>query len=538
MKKRILWLLMSCLVVLSLALASCAPATPTVTPPPTTPPATTPPPTTTTPPTAVTPSKDVPQYGGTLTFRTDADPMTFDDYFRGGGSSGFINYLCIGSNINESLARRDMDVDVKVWDNRVKFTPAEYMKGWLAESWEQPDLTTLIVHIRKGVRWQDKPPMNGREFTAYDAEYHFDRMRGQGYNFTKPTPYIGLGTTFTNLASLTATDKYTLVYKAKAPTLELFFEALDPVHNMANIVPREVVEQYGDMSDWRRVVGTGPYILNDYVSSSSVTLVKNPNYWRFDDRYPQNRLPYADKLRFLVIGDMATTLAALRTGKIDLVEGISWEQAASLTKTNPELLQVSAPGRGAGLGMRVDLAPFTDIRVRQAIQKAIDLKTIAATKAGGTVSGNPTGTLGPSIKGYAMPYEEWAPEVKEAYAYDPAKAKQLLAEAGFPNGFKTTCVIAAVDDSELYQILKSYLAQIGVTMEIQVMDQNSYTAFVRGLKTTAMMSYQYSVPITPLNQMRKFTAKYAYNYCNINDTAYEDLYNKAAATLDIKSVCN
>ncbi len=99
---------------------------------------------------------------------------------------------------------------------------------------------------------------------------------------------------------------------------------------------REAVEKWGDVNDWRHQIGTGPFMLKDYVSGSSITTIRNPNYYRFDYKYPENRLPYLDRVKLLTIPDLATTLAALRTGKIDLVEDLSWEQAASLKKADPQ----------------------------------------------------------------------------------------------------------------------------------------------------------------------------------------------------------
>ena len=83
------------------------------------------------------------------------------------------------------------------------------------------------------------------------------------------------------------------------------------------IMPPEVIEQYGDVQDWRNLVGTGPFMLTDVVEGSSMTYVKNPDYWGYDEKYPQNRLPYVDELRVLVMPEEATVMSALRSGQLD-----------------------------------------------------------------------------------------------------------------------------------------------------------------------------------------------------------------------------
>ena len=82
----------------------------------------------------------------------------------------------------------------------------------------------------------------------------------------------------------------------------------------------DAVQKWGDVSDWHHAIGTGPFILKDFVPGNSATLIKNPNYWGYDERYPQNKLPYVDTVKFLIIPDDATALAAMRAGKIDVID--------------------------------------------------------------------------------------------------------------------------------------------------------------------------------------------------------------------------
>ena len=144
--------------------------------------------------------------------------------------------------------------------------------------------------------------------------------------------------------SVEATDKYTVVMKLKEPRLRALNLILDGWN--AVIQPPEVIEQYGDMQDWRNIVGTGPYTITDFTKGSSITWTKNPNYWGYDEKYPENRLPYIDTYRALLMPDMSTRLAALRTGKVDMMDFKNASDprrgrlpAASVHQTRPLLLR-------------------------------------------------------------------------------------------------------------------------------------------------------------------------------------------------------
>jgi peptide/nickel transport system substrate-binding protein len=108
--------------------------------------------------------------------------------------------------------------------------------------------------------------------------------------------------------------------------------------------PPETVAKYGDMKDWQNAVGTGPFMLTDYVSGSSITFARNPDYWMKDPLHPQNQLPYVDGVKLLIIPDTSTALSALRTGKLDVMEAVVWDDTVSLKKTSPDLQYT---GRGA-----------------------------------------------------------------------------------------------------------------------------------------------------------------------------------------------
>ena len=180
--------------------------------------------------------------------------------------------------------------------------PVSVIGGSLAESWELPDSNTYVFHIREGVRWHDKAPMNGRELTAEDVVFNWHRMVGMGeFTAAGGSPIQTLKDI--PFESITATDRYTVVFKTTGPQSGLMHTLL--VHHSFYVYPPEVIEEHGDVQDWRNSVGTGPYMLTDIVEGSSYTWTKNPDYWGFDEKYPQNRLPYIDELTALLIKDPA-----------------------------------------------------------------------------------------------------------------------------------------------------------------------------------------------------------------------------------------
>ena len=179
--------------------------------------------------------------------------------------------------------------------------------------------------------------------------------------------------------------------------------------------------------------------MQDFVSGSSATLIKNPNYWGYDERYPQNKLPYVDKFKIFVIPDDDAALAAMRNGKIDIMDEVSLRQAQAMQKTNPEILQIPIPtGTTSTIDPRNDKAPFNDIRVRKAMQMAIDLPTIARTYYSGTVDPYPSSLTSMYLKGWGFPYEEWPQDLKDEYAYNPAAARSFWLMPAIPMGLRPT----------------------------------------------------------------------------------------------------
>jgi len=163
------------------------------------------------------------------------------------------------------------------------------------------------------------------------------------------------------------------------------------------------------MNDWHHAIGCGPFQISDYVQDSSLTATKIPFYWGYDERHPKNQLPYVNSVKILVIPNSATSLAAIRTGKIDAMDNLALTDISALKQTNPEIKQITIPGGPATIDPRIDIAPFSDIRVRQAMQMAINLPLIAQTFYNGTASPYPATMTSSAITGWSYPYSGCGP---------------------------------------------------------------------------------------------------------------------------------
>ena len=418
-----------------------------------------------------------PEYGGTLTYPYQNTNVGTDPFLTGHlpASAG------IGS-VNERIAWGDWGISRDKFDFRTTYLPDFAITGQLAESWETPDPLTYIFHIRQGVHFALDPNseasrlVGGRELTGADVVYSFQRNLGMG-EFTEPSvrKYDAANLPW---ESINASDRFTVVMKMTEPSLDALRAILQDVSMF--ILPREVIDKYGDYEDWRNVVGTGPIILKESVEGVSKTHVRNPDYWRHDEKYPENRLPYIDQLRSLFMAEEATRVSALRTGKVDIIHGAGQGVAIkvldvirSLQRTDPDI-QVSNYFQRTDLAMIMNVRkpPFDDIRVRRAMTMALDFETINDTYYGGFASVEPMGLI--SIPGYVTRFEEFPAEIKQYYTHDPEGAEKLLDESGYPRGADGVRLKVTLDWRDAYdfgyvEIVTGYWADIGVDVETTVM---------------------------------------------------------------------
>ncbi len=471
-----------------------------------------------------------PQYGGEISIRASRNIENFDPYFAESLTSIYGGWM-------ERLISDDWILDPTLWDYKMAWHPSKYMKGQLAESWEFPEPGTHVVHLRKGIRWQNIPPANGREFNADDVVFHYNRLCGLGDGFTKPSPFR-LEDAFQDLISVKATDRYTIVFKWKVANPEFIMETLHGVMQRQCLENPEAIKKWGDVSDWHHAIGTGPFILKDFVSGTQATLIKNADYWGYDERYPQNKLPYVNSIKYLIIPGDNTAFDAMRAGKIDIIPSLSFKQAQAMQKTNPEILQIGNPTMQAiTIQSRIDKIPFNDIRVRKAMQMAIDLPAIAKDYYHGFVEPYPSSVLSSyfskSMKGWGFPYEEWPQDLKDEYDYNPAAARKLLKDAGYPHGLKTNIVIDTSADMELFQIVKGYFTDIGIEMEERPMESTACTALMEARKHDQLVYRPYG-PLghtyAPFQAITRLHTRNASNWTMVSDPFIDALYPEAVAT--------
>ena len=295
------------------------------------------------------------------------------------------------------------------------------------------------------------------------------------------------------------------------------------------IAPKELSAV--DAKNWKNGTGTGPFQLQDYVQGNSHTYVKNAKYWDTERIGNANyKLPFADKVVLRIIRDEATQHTALRTAKLDILEAIRWSAVENLQKTAPQLKwsrRLSTLGQF--LAMRIDQKPFDDIRVRRALNYAVNKQEIVTSYYGDNAElfAYP---MHIDYHGYYEPLERMPNTVSELFAYDPAKAKKLLAEAGYPNGFSFKAQVCACspDHMDLAPLVAGYLAKVGVKMELVPME---YAAFLGAMMKRShgpgyFMNNGHTNPTTTIR--KSFMTGQAWNPSGWSDPDYdkriEDVY--------------
>jgi peptide/nickel transport system substrate-binding protein len=556
MKKGVFWILLTSLVVISVVLSSCSSATTTSTTTSTTGTTTTktsimttsttaittstPASTTTTAATATTTtstgnwwdSLGTPRYGGTITIQSSADITNFDPYNASALPTVMGGWL-------ELFYDTDWTLSPAVFDYKLTILNPAYYTPHLATGWEFSDPSTFVVHLRHDVYWQNIAPMNGRQFVAADIVYHYDRQYGIGDGFTTRDPNLSLPAAGApNLISCTNPDNFTVFFGYSMPNPAQILQSIEGLGCTNDIEAPEIVQQNGNTNNWHQAIGTGPFILTDFVSGGSATMVRNPTYWGTDERHTQNKLPYVDKLQVLVIPQAATALAAVRAGKISIMGGLSWTQAQAMQSTNPEITQINSPPNTAlTLDPRDDLAPYNNLNVRIALQEAINLPLIASTYYGGTVSPLPSSLTSIYQNGGGFPFSSWPAALQAQYTYNPTGAKQLLASAGFPNGFNTDVIADNSADLTLLQIIQSELAAVNINMSINLMDTATWTSTVMtGHKADALAFRAGSGALgqtqPPTSQLNRFRTGVSYNYMMVTDPKIDNWYTQAMAATD------
>jgi peptide/nickel transport system substrate-binding protein len=335
----------------------------------------------------------------------------------------------IVDNIFDTLVMRDKDM---------KLVPG------LAESWTAIDDTTWEFKLRHGVKFH-----NGEDFDAGSVKFTIDRVLDPAAK--SPTlSYIR------TVSSAEVIDPYTVRIKTTGP------DPLLPTRMSrypAYMVPPKYVAEVGNDVFATKPVGTGPYKFVEFIPDQHVILEANKDYWR--------GTPSIEKVTWRAIPDGTARITALLTGEVDLIENVPVD-IAPMIKDSPDsdLVQVKNGGLTIYLGLVMNEKPLDNVKVRQALNLAIDRQSIVTNILQGMAS--PRGTqVGPADFGYKdIPVP----------AFDPAKAKALLAEAGFPDGFsiKMQSTHRYMKDSEVAQAIAQQFGDVGVKIDQEVLDWSVY----------------------------------------------------------------
>jgi len=366
-------------------------------------------------------------------------------------------FACLGETsvtyVNaQDLLTLDPRVDTQgtsdgIWNNvfdplwRVGFNPVGAVPA-LAETWEYRDDVTLVVHLRRNVTWQD-----GKPFTADDVVATFQRL-----NDPKLSRYTWLKKV--NLAhdnSVEKVDDYTVILHFTAPF------APGPM-GMATLF---ITPAHVDPTQFATtVIGTGAYKLVEWRPKEYVKLVANEGWWGWGTLASRAGRP--DVAYYKPVPEDFTRYAMLASGEADIVGGLLPERVPDIQRSATMRVETVPSLRTFYVQMNVWTAPFNDVRVRRALSYAIDWPTIVAQLLNGM------GTVHSTVCGTAE-YGYCSTCTVTNYQYNPTLAKQLLGEAGYPNGFKVKFWSPNgkyVKDLEISTAIAGYLQDVGLTVEM------------------------------------------------------------------------
>ncbi len=334
--------------------------------------------------------------------------------------------LSLFNNVFDPLVRMN-------WDDIENPSPA------LAVSWEVLSPTTIRFHLREGVVWHD-----GKEFTAEDVKFTFDRL----LNKEKPTKQSAVVTSI--IAGVTVEDSHTIVLETLRPYAPIF-SRLTTVF----IIPRETFLEVGETAFGQKPIGTGPYAVDQWEIGQFIRLSANESWWGWVDREKR-----PDVIIRKSVPEEFTRYAMLKSGEADIVDQVSPERITEINASSTMRIESSASLRTFFVGMNTWRPPFDNVLVRKAMNYAIDPQLIVDTVLNGQATVHP-GACGVGSFGYC-------PDC-DPYGYDPEKAKALLAEAGYPDGFKVKFWSPRgkyIKDLETAEAIVGQLEAVGIEVEL------------------------------------------------------------------------
>lgn len=380
-------------------------------------------------------------------------PVEADRYIVFGKSKDAVTLDPADTTDGESSA-----VVVNIFEPLLRFQREKTLvEPCLATSWQvSADKLTWTFKLRPGVRFHDGTPLD-----AYAVKFNYDRQRDpqNPYRFKGKMEYWHLF--FGAVQSIEAPDPMTVVFRLKQP--DATFLTNLALFNMGIASPT-AIKKYRENS-FKHPVGTGPFMFKKWIRNEKIMLRRNPNYW--------GPAPKIDLLIFKPVPDNAVRLLELENRSIDVLDGINPDDVPRIRK-NPALKLLTQPGLNVGyLAMNNSKKPFDNVKVRQAINHAINkaalVKAFFAEGTLGTVAINP---IPPTVWSYNH-------QVRD-YEYNPEKARQLLKEAGYPQGF--SCKLWTMPIARPYmpqpqriaEAIQADLKQVGIETQIVSFEWGTY----------------------------------------------------------------
>ena len=337
------------------------------------------------------------------------------------------------------------------------------VEGDLAESWTQPNDTTYEFKLRKGVRWHNKPPVSGRELTAEDVKYTYERAMSLKGNPNRAQ--------VDEIERVEALDRYTVRFTTKEP----FAWFLDSAA-LAPILPREAADKDGMFKKPESVIGTGPWMLERYEPNVRLTWVRHPDYFL-------GGLPNADGVEASIESDAASRLARWLGGQFDFGGGpqtvVRRQDLETVRKRKPNLQTAEFVWMIASFAaMKLDQEPFRDVRVRRAVALSTNLKEVLAVSPLALGQGVPVTAVPAALTEWAIPIDQLTPQGRRLYEYDPAAAARLLAEAGHPRGVKVPFETASFgsDWMDAVQVYVRGWKAGGIDTELKVKETGAFVS--------------------------------------------------------------
>lgn len=390
-----------------------------------------------------------------------------------------------------------------IYNRLTKIEPDMSVAPELAESWEiSEDGLTYTFHLHQGVMFH-----SGRELVASDVKFSYERL-------VDPETASPSAADLASMASIEAPDDYTVVITLNAPDASFltFLAAQSTI-----IFPPEVIEENGDLN--QVAVGSGPFVFQEYVPNTRVVLTRNENYW-------EEGLPYLDGVELLIAAEDTSRTAALVSNTVDFIEYAPTQDIPIFEGDDSIKLAGNAIAQIRMIGFNLEREPFNDLRVRQAVAKAIDRGPIIDAALFGY--GTPVDILFTQDFWAALPREEIPPP-------DIEGAIALLAEAGFPDGFDTSITGWAeygfLENSAI--VVQEQLRQIGINAELNLVDTGTMSQVVYIDKDYDMTVTGDSGFVDPNGLiLNNFKSDEGGNFVNYNNPEVDELIMEGIATSD------